>query len=258
MARSNGNHASSETGEAHRVTVEVSPKRVRLMLNGKTIADSLSTALVLEAGQMPVYYFPREDVRLDLMVPSRHHTRCPIKGDASYWTIAVGHQRIENAAWSYDEPRPAAERIRGLIAFEWDAMSHRFEEDEEVFGHPRDPYHRIDIRASTREIHVAFAGKTIARTHRGLFLFETGLPTRYYIPPDDVCVDFLVDTPRQSVCPYKGQASYFSIQVADKIAEDAAWSYPHPLPECLRIKDHLCFYPEKIDRLDVEGDAGQT
>src|SRR5690606_39262907 len=119
---------------------------------------------------------------------------CPYKGDASYWSIAAGDRMIENAVWSYEHPLPAAELVGKYLAFYWDKIDHWFEEDEEIFGHPRDPHHRIDVRSSSREVGVRFGGDTIAETRRGQFLFETGLPPRYYIPPEDVRIDLLVPT----------------------------------------------------------------
>jgi uncharacterized protein (DUF427 family) len=159
---------------------------------------------VFETGHHPVYYFPRDDVRTDLMEPTNHRTHCPYKGDASYWSLRVGNRAVENAVWSYEQPLSGMERIKGLLAFYWDKVEHWFEEDEEVFGHARDPYHRIDVRPSSREVRVIFAGETVALTRRGLFLFETGLPTRYYIPPADVRMEFLTPTRNSSTCPYKG------------------------------------------------------
>lgn len=237
------------------MTIEPSPKRVRVMANGKTVADSLCMLLLLEKGHFPVYYFPRDDVRMGLLHATNHRTHCPHKGDASYWTLTVGNRSVENAVWSYEQPLPQAERIKGWLAVYWDKVDHWFEEDEEIFGHPRDPYHRVDVRPSVREVRVLFDGETIAQTRRAMFLFETGLPTRYYIPPDDARMDLLTPSRTSSICPYKGKASYWSVRVGDRVAEDAVWSYMEPLPECPRIKGHLCFYPEKVDRLEVEGEG---
>ena len=239
----------------HRITVEQSPKRVRVIFNGKTIADTLRAGLLLETGHMPVYYFPREDVLMDLLERTNHRTHCPYKGDASYWTLQAGGRRSENAVWSYEEPFPEVAGIKDWLAFYWDRVHHWFEEDEEIFGHPRDPHHRVDVRPSSREVRVTFAGETIAHTRRAQFLFETGLPTRYYIPPADVRMEFLAPSRRTSVCPYKGTASYWSVRVGDRVAQDAVWGYQEPLPESLRIKGYLCFYPEKLERLDVEGEV---
>jgi len=236
-----------------RITIEPSPKRMRVMANGKTIADSTATLLLREKGHRPVHYFPRADVRMDLLEPTNHRTRCPYKGEASYWSLRVCSRIIENAVWSYEAPIPEAQPIEKALAFYWDRVDHWFEEDEEIFGHPRDPYHRIDIRQSSREVRVEFAGETVARTRRALFLFETSLPVRYYIPPADVRMDFLTPSRKTTVCPYKGNASYWSLRVGERVADDAVWAYMDPLPECPRIAGHLSFYPEKIDRLEVEG-----
>jgi uncharacterized protein (DUF427 family) len=237
-----------------RIVFEPSAKRIRAVAEGKTVADSLCAGLMLEAGHRPVYYFPKEDLRGDLLIRSDHRTHCPYKGEAAHWTLAIGGRRIENTAWSYEEPIAEMARIKGLVAFYWDKIDHWFEEDEEIFGHPRDPYHRVDVRPSSRRVTVSYAGETIARTGRALFLFETGMPTRYYIPWSDARTECLRKSRRNSVCPYKGTASYWSIEIGDRVSEDAVWSYLDTLPECPRIRDHLCFYPEKVDRIEVEGD----
>ena len=114
---------------------------------------------------------------------------------------------------------------------------------------------RVDVRPSSRALSVFFNGEVVARTRRALFLFETGLPPRYYVPPSDVRMEFLIPSPTTSICPYKGSASYWSLRVGDRAAEDAVWAYTEPLSECPRVKGHFSFYPEKVDRLDVEGNA---
>ena len=235
------------------LTVEPCEKRVRAMAGGETIADSTRTRLVLEGRYPPVYYFPREDVRMDLLRRSEHRTHCPYKGDASYWSIAAGGKEIENAVWSYETPFREMAGLRELMAFYWDRMEHWFEEDEEVFGHPRDPYHRVDVRPSSRRVRVVLDGETVADTRRGLFLFETGLPARYYIPPEGVRARLLQPSGTTTICPYKGQAAHWSARLGDRRVQDIAWSYPNPLPECPRIRDLVCFYPEKVDAIEVDG-----
>ena len=237
------------------IAFEPSPKRIRVIFNGKTVADTLCAGLMREAGRMPVYYFPRLDVRMDLMERTIHVSRCPYRGDASYWTLRLGGRQSENAIWSYEHPPSDFAAIAGWLAFEWARADHWFEEDEEVFGHARDPYHRVDVRPSSREVRVLLGGETIAQTRRAMLLFETGLPTRYYIPPADVRTEFLSRSRTTSICPDKGQASYWSARVGERSVEDAAWSYLEPLPEFPRIKGHICFYPERVDRLEVEGAA---
>ncbi|HWJ70781.1 MAG TPA: DUF427 domain-containing protein [Sphingobium sp.] len=236
----------------HHLTIEPSPKRVRVMIGDETIADSLAARLLLESGHAPVYYFPLDDVRTARLRATSHHTHCPLKGDASYWSIEAGGREIENAVWSYPAPLPAAAAIDNHLAFYWNKVDHWFEEDEEVFGHPRDPHHRIDVRPSSREVTVRFGDETIARTRRGLFLFETDLPPRYYIPPQDVRTDLLAPSPATSICPYKGMAAYWSIEAGGRTAGDAVWAYADPLPDAPPIRGYYCFYPEKVDRLDVQ------
>ena len=140
---------------AHRVEVEPTPRRVRVEFNGQTIADSRRAVLLRESNLLPVYYFPPEDVRSEFLTgPTEQHTRCPYKGEASYWTITVGDKVLENAMWGYLDPLPGREDIRGYRAFYWNKMDHWYEEDEEVFKHPRDPYHRVDVLQSSRAVRV--------------------------------------------------------------------------------------------------------
>jgi uncharacterized protein (DUF427 family) len=235
-----------------RITLVPSQKRIRVKAADQTVADSASTLLLLETGHRPVYYFARTHVRMDLLAPTNHRTHCPYKGDASYFSLRLDGRAIENAVWSYEQPIAGMEPIAQRLAFYWNKVDRWLEEDDEIFGHPRDPFHRVDVLPSSREVRVVFAGETVARTRHGLFLFETGLPARYYIPQADVRMDLLAPTATTSICPYKGRASYWSLRVGERTAADAAWAYMDPLPECARIKGHLCFYPEKVDQIEVE------
>ena len=129
----------------HALYLEPSPRRVRGVINGVTVVDSTDVALLHETGHLPVWYFPRADVRFDLLEATDRTTHCPFKGDASYWTIRAGEQRRreQGLGLSRDPARDA--RHHRPVAFYWDAVDHWYEEDEEVFVHPRDPYHRVDI-----------------------------------------------------------------------------------------------------------------
>ena len=134
-------------------------------------------------------------------------------------------------------------------------MDQWYEEDEEVFVHARDPHVRIDILESHRQVEIVLGGEVVARTRRARFLFETGLPTRYYVPAEDVRRDLLEASDSHSACPYKGTASYYSARVAGQAYEDIAWVYPEPLPEVARIKGYLCFYNERVDAIHLDGEA---
>jgi uncharacterized protein (DUF427 family) len=238
----------------YEITFEPSPKRVRVAVGDAVIADTVRARLLRESGHMPVYYFSREDVRMDLLSRTDHSTHCPFKGEASYWSIRVAGQTRENVVWSYERPYDEMAPIADYLAFDWDAMDHRWEEDEEVFGHPRDPYHRVDVRPSSRRVEVVLNGKTVADSRRALFLFETGLLTRYYLPRDDVRTELLLPSDTTSICPYKGTARYWTAEIGGKRFRDIAWEYPEPLPEQPRIKDRLCFFNETVDALRVEGE----
>ncbi len=237
----------------HALYLEDSPRRVRARFNGETVADSRRVKLLHEAGLLPVYYFPEEDVRMDLLEESDHTTHCPFKGDASYWSVRVGDEVAENAAWSYPEPIDSAPPFSGLIAFYWRKMDAWFEEDEQIFVHPRDPYHRHDILDSSRHVKVTVNGEVVAETDHPKILFETGLPPRYYIPPEDVRKEALVPSDKQTQCPYKGIASYYSVEAGGGRLEDLVWYYPEPIPEAGKIKGLLCFFNEKVD-LEVDGE----
>jgi uncharacterized protein (DUF427 family) len=169
----------------------------------------------------------------------------------------MGDKVAENAVWSYPEPVESCPPISGFMAFYWQMMDHWYEEDEEVFVHPRDPYHRVDILQSSRHVKVRVNGELVAETERPKILFETGLPPRYYIPPEDVREDVLVSSKKTTRCPYKGVASYWSIEVGAERVEDLIWYYPEPIPEAAKIKGLLAFFNEKVD-LEVDGEVQET
>ncbi len=237
----------------HKVEVEPSPRWVRVVFNGETIASSKRPLLLVETNHRPVYYFPREDVRMDLLEPTPSRTHCPYKGDASYWTIRVGDRVSEDAAWSYEEPFPDRQDIRGYMAFYWDRVDHWYEEAEEIYKHPRDPRHRVDVLESSRHVQIAINGQIVADTRHPRLLFETGHPTRYYIPPEDVRMDLLRPTDLHSRCPYKGEASYWSARIGDVELPNIVWSYQDPIAECPRIKGYMSFFNEKVD-VTVDGE----
>jgi uncharacterized protein (DUF427 family) len=244
-----------KTNPDYRITFERSPRRVRVKFNGAIIADSTDAHLLFETRHLPVYYFPPAHVRMDLLTATTHHTHCPYKGDASYWTVKVGDKAAENAVWSYREPFAEVAAIKDFVAFYWNLMEGWYEEDDEIFVHPRDPYKRVDVVNSSRPVRVVLGGETIADTKRARFLFETRLPTRYYIPRDDVRMDLLVPSAKLTQCPYKGKASYYSAKIGDRVFEDIVWTYPDPIPECPKIKDYLCFFNEQVDDIFVDGIA---
>ena len=236
--------------DEHWVATEPSPRHVRAVVNGVAVAHSKRVLLLRERGHVGVYYFPMDDVRMDLLTPTDKHTRCPYKGEASYWSIEVDGRRVENAVWGYEDPLPERVDIKGHVAFYWDKVDQWFEEDEEVFVHPRDPHHRVDACRSRRNVRVVVGGETVAETDRPVLVFETGLPVRYYIPKQDVRLGLLRETDTVTACPYKGQARYWSVGEV----KDAAWSYTYPLPAVSAITAHVCFFQERVDEVWVDGE----
>ena len=233
--------------------LESSPRWVRSVLNGTTVADSRRMKLLWEPNRLPVYCFPREDVRMDLLRRSGERPDDP-KGPAALWTVQVGDRVAADAAWTVDQPAEGCPDVSGYVVFSWRDMDTWYEEDDEVFVHPRDPYHRVDVQRSSRHVRIEMLGETIAETSRPSLLFETGLPTRYYIPRHDVRMDLLVPSDTMSQCPYKGRATYYGVRVGNRLARDLVWTYQYPIPECPKIEGLLCFYDERVDAVHVDGD----
>jgi uncharacterized protein (DUF427 family) len=233
--------------------LEPTPKRLRVEVGGVTIADSRRAMMLHESGQQPIYYFPPQDVRVDVLEDSDRHTHCPKKGDASYYTIRAGGEEVKDGAWYYPDPLPGAPPIKGLIAFYFNRMGRWLEEDEEIGVHPRDPYHRVDVLATDRHIRVSLEGTVLAETDRAVALFESNLPARWYLPAEDVKVE-LEPSDTLTRCPYKGTASYYSAKVEG--GKDLVWYYEQPLDEVGRIKGLVCFFNEKVD-IELDGELQQ-
>ena len=134
-------------------------------------------------------------------------------------------------------------------------MDQWFEEDEEVFVHARDPYHRVDVVDSRRAVWVVAGGEDLATSTATRVLFETGLPVRYYIPRNDVRMDVMEPSDTRTQCPYKGTAEYFSARLGGEILEDIVWTYPNPIAECPRIANYTCFFNERVEDIYVDGTA---
>ena len=228
-----------------RIRTEQGTKRVRVYLGGEVVADTTRPLLVWEKPYYPAYYFPLADVRSELLEPDGGSSHSPSRGDATTYNVSAGGNQAPGAALRYEES--PIEELRDAVRFDWDAMDAWFEEDEEVFTHPRDPYTRVDILPSSRHVRVELDGETIAESTSPRLLFETGLPVRYYLPKTHVRMDLLIPTETASHCPYKGEAEWWSVRVGDTVHEDLAWSYPTTLPESQKVAGLVAFYNEKLD-----------
>ncbi|WP_054816615.1 DUF427 domain-containing protein [Nocardia arizonensis] len=233
-----------------RVRIETGSKRVRTYLGGQVVADTVHPVLVWENPHYPAYYLPIADVRAELR-PNGSTRHSPSRGEATGYDVVVPGATARGAALRYlDSPMP---ELNELVRFEWDSMDEWFEEDEPVYVHPRNPYARVDILASSRHIRVEIDGVTVADSHSPRILFETGLPPRYYLPLPDVRTDLLHRTDTHTSCPYKGTADYWTVRVGDTDYPDHVWIYRTPLPESQKIAGLACFYNEKVD-IYVDGE----
>ena len=192
------------------------PRRIRAELDGDVVVDSIGVKLLHQQHHLPVWCFPADDVRLD---------------------------RLGDGAWTYD-----AGLAEGLVGVHWDAVDRWLEEDEEVIVHPRDPYHRLEPRDSSRHVRIELDGEVLAESTRALALFETGLPPRWYLPAEDVKVALEPNDRLRTGCAYKGYAGYFDATLSEGREEPfLVWRYTDPLAEVARIKDRLCFFNERVD-----------
>ena len=204
------------------VYVEALDRWIRARRGDETVVDSTRPRLAHEHGKLPVFWFPAEDVRLDLVPP----------------------EMVE---------RSDLDMLEGLVSVRWDAADEWLDEDEPLLGHARDPYSRIDVRKTSRRVRISLNGEVLAETTRAKVLYEAGLRPRWYIPEEDVRMEALQPTDHRTTCAYKGHASYWS--VGDE--ENVVWTYREPLHDALPVKDMLCFYDERVE-LEVERQESPT
>jgi uncharacterized protein (DUF427 family) len=229
--------------------VEPTPRRIRVRLGDQLVADSARALLLVRYGRtgLPTYYLPREDVEKDVLVDETAGA-----GGRLTWTVRAGRSTVAGGAWTHEDPTGDFAPLAGHVTFSWETLDW-YEEDERVWVHARDPYKRIDTLHSSRRVEVYAGGERVADSVRPLLLFETSLPTRYYLPFADVRTDLLEASGTVSHCPYKGRARYWSVRAGATHTPDACWSYPDPIPENPKIRDLLCFFNERVD-IVVDGE----
>jgi uncharacterized protein (DUF427 family) len=227
----------------HIIYIEDVPQRIRAVFNGETIVDTRRAKVLYESNIPGQWYIPAEDVRADLLTPTETSTHCPFKGDASYWTLTVGDRTETDVVWSYLTPIDGVAAVEGMQAFYFGKMDAWYEEDDAVFGHPRDPYHRVDTHRTHDRVTVRAGGQLVAETDRPVKVFETSIAPRWYIPAEDVVPGVLGTSSKTTVCAYKGTASYHSVAGV----ADAAWVYEKPLDEVDAIAGLVSFEGEGID-----------
>jgi uncharacterized protein (DUF427 family) len=237
-------------GPQHRLFFQDFPRRVRGELGGEVVVDSTRAKLLHETGLLPQLYVPLEDVRADLLEHSEHTTHCPFKGDATYRSIRLGDRRAENALWLYEDPLPAAPWLTGHAGAYLERLDRWLDEDDEVLGRLRDPYHRVDVRRTGRRVRVLAGDEVVAESGRALLLSETGVANRFYVPREDVRARLHGPTATRSVCPYKGHATYWDVELSSgaRLA-DAATSYDEPTGDGDAIAGHLSFEGDDVQVL---------
>lgn len=229
------------------------PQRVRAFVGEVAVADSRRVHLLHETGHLPVYYFPPEDVRTELLESSAKRTHCPLKGDATHHSLRVDARLVPDAVWEYREPIEPVSFIAGWLAFYWDKLDRWLVEEDEAVRHPRDPYHRIDVYETPRRVQVTLDGEVLADSSRPKMLVETAHPVRWYLPRADVHMERLEPSDTTTRCAYKGVASYLASG-----GSDVAWFYPHPLRDGEPVQDLIAFDGDRVEiRLD-EPAAGEA
>jgi uncharacterized protein (DUF427 family) len=223
------------------------PRRIRAVLNGRVVLDTTSALYVWEWEHYPQYYIPITDIDPAVLVDEQHEQKLS-RGTARRYGLAVGEVSRPSALRLYGSD--ARFGLAGHARFEWNALDAWYEEDEQVFVHPRDPYTRVDALRSTRHVRVELNGTILAESASPVLVFETGLPTRYYLNRSEVDFTHLTPTDTVTACPYKGTTSgYWTALVGGTTHPDIAWSYDFPTRQLLPIAGLVAFYNEKVDIL---------
>jgi uncharacterized protein (DUF427 family) len=225
--------------------VEPVPRRIRAVLAGETVFDTTEARYVWENPAYPQYYIPLADIRADALVDEQETEETP-RGDVKLFGVRIGEVHRPKAAKVL-----AAAKVEGLddtVHFEWSAFDAWYEEDEQVFVHPRSPYVRVDAIRSTRRVRIEEKGVVLAESDSPVLVFETGLPTRYYLNRTDVDFTRLVPSDTVTSCPYKGTTTgYWSSRIGGRVHPDIAWTYDFPTAALLPIAGLIAFYNEKVD-----------
>jgi uncharacterized protein (DUF427 family) len=224
-------------------------KRVRAHLGDSLALETARAILVWEPRRVvPVFAVPADDIRAPLApapatdehVEGVLHPGIPFAvHTAPGAPLTVGDRA--GAGFRLADPD-----LAGYVALDFDAFDEWYEEDERIEGHPRDPFHRVDVRRSARSFRIELDGALLAETTRARLLFETQLPTRLYVPRDDVRADLLPSATR-TYCPYKGHARAWSVAAGGRVHDDLAWSYAEPLPDAVAIAGLVAFWDERVD-----------
>lgn len=236
---------------------EPTAKRVRARIAGVTAIDSTRAMLVWEPGRVvPSYAVPAEDITADLQPDpeSPASSDAPILHPMIPFTVHRGEGEPVLLRWGSTHAhgyRLVDPDLAGYVELDFDGFEAWWEEDEPISGHPRDPFHRVDIRRSSRQVRISVDGRALAASDHATMVFETHLPVRFYLPREDVIVD-LEPSPVSTTCAYKGDASYWYVEVDGRRRDDLLWSYEAPYPEATGLTGLVGFFGELVD-IEVDG-----
>jgi uncharacterized protein (DUF427 family) len=258
-------------GEMHKqqlahLRIQPTAKRVRALLGEQTVVDTRRALLVWEPNRVvPTYAVPKDDVHGTVLDRSADPAPDGVDPDpdsvdsapGTVWdprvpfavratpgrNVAIGHKSSGQTADGFIADDVDLE---GYVILDFAGFTRWLEDEDEIISHPHDPYARIDVRQSAQHLEFALDGVAIADTHRAKALYETYLPVRYYLPPEDVLVA-MKPSSTVTVCAYKGRAIYYSPVAAGKVLTDFAWSYGDPLVDALEVRDYIAFFDEKLD-----------
>ena len=230
--------------------IEAAPRRVRGVLGSRTVLDTISAVYVWEWAFYPQYYVPLADLDPDVLVDEQRTQRLS-RGTARVLGLRVGEVERRGAVRVFGAD--ALPGLDGMARIDWDALDAWYEEREQIFVHPRNPYVRVDALRSDRHVRVELDGRLLAESRSPVLVFETGLPTRYYLDPQDVDLTHLEPSDTVTSCPYKGRTSaYWSVRIGDTVHPDLAWSYDFPTRQLLPVAGLIAFYDESVD-VTVDG-----
>jgi len=225
--------------------IEPAPRRVRGLLNNAVIFDTTRAVYVWEWPPYPQYYIPYADIDRRYFV-DENHEQALRRGTARRHGVRAGDVDRPGTAWLFGAD--ALDGLDGMVRFDWKALDVWYEEDEEIFVHPRSPYSRVDALRSRRVVRIEIEGVVLAESSSPVMVFETGLPTRYYL--DRTSIDFahLRPSDTETACPYKGRTTgYWTAVINGQRYPDLAWTYDFPTQQLAPIAGLIAFYNEKVD-----------
>jgi uncharacterized protein (DUF427 family) len=225
---------------------EPTEMRIRASSGGHELVDTVQAVLVWEPRRVVASYaVPVAELRAEPTESSVEPVPAPerlLHPGIPFLAHSCAGRVVDVAGLAGAGFRPDDPELAEYVVLDFNAIDEWYEEDERLVAHPREPYHRVAVRPSSRTVRLEFNGVLLAESSRPTLVFETGLPTRFYLPREDVVAE-LLPSERRTACAYKGHAWYYSVEGS----EDLIWSYPEPLKEVREIAGLLAFFDDVLD-----------